>query len=144
MEKQKNIQDKWPKYLGYASLVVVMVWGLSFVVVYSSISGWTERGQFGDLFGAINALFSGLAFAGLIITIRQQHLDLQNQQDAIAQTNEEMLRQAEEFNLQNQTQRKQQFDNTFFELLRMLETLIDSQSLNVVYSKYVDRTQKTH
>lgn len=27
------------------------------------------RGTFGDQFGAVNALFSGLAFAGLIYTI---------------------------------------------------------------------------
>ena len=28
-----------------------------------------KQGQFGDQFGAVNALFSGLAFAGLIFTI---------------------------------------------------------------------------
>lgn len=34
--------------------------------------------------GCVNALFSGLAFAGLIITIRQQHKDLENQREAIS------------------------------------------------------------
>lgn len=49
---------------------------LSAFVVIKLIGDWEQRGQFGDLFGVVNALFSGLAFAGLIITIRQQHLDL--------------------------------------------------------------------
>lgn len=41
---------------------------------YCTLYCWTNGrgGQFGDQFGAVNALFSGLAFAGLIITILQQ------------------------------------------------------------------------
>lgn len=37
------------------------------------------RGTFGDQFGAVNALFSGLAFAGLIYTIILQRHDLKLQ-----------------------------------------------------------------
>lgn len=47
-------------------------------------SGWeaSERGTFGDLFGASNALFSGLAFAGVLITLLLQRQQLQDAQKA--------------------------------------------------------------
>lgn len=39
----------------------------------------STRGTFGDQFGAVNALFSGLAFTGLIYTIILQRRDLEIQ-----------------------------------------------------------------
>lgn len=46
------------------------------------IVGWwfhamPDRGQAGDQFGAVNALFSGLAFAGLFVAILMQRKELQ-------------------------------------------------------------------
>jgi hypothetical protein len=41
---------------------------------------WSKRGQFGDLFGSVNALFSGFAFAGIIYTIYLQRKDLKLQE----------------------------------------------------------------
>jgi hypothetical protein len=55
------------------------------------------RGQFGDQFGAVNALFSGFAFAGIIFTILLQRSDLVETRHAIAH---------------------ERFDTTFFELLK--------------------------
>jgi hypothetical protein len=51
-----------------------------FVALYV-FQSWAERGQFGDLFGSVNALFSGLAFAGLIyaILLQRQELSLQRE-----------------------------------------------------------------
>lgn len=83
-------------------------------------------------------MFSGLAFAGLVITIIQQRHDLQLQSEAINQTNEELKQQTKEFDIQNVTLQRQQFDNTFFELLHMLQTIVDDLTLNVEYSRYVD------
>ncbi|MDB4293251.1 hypothetical protein N9954_07550 [Maribacter sp.] len=48
---------------------VVVLWILSAVFIFVFLDSWTDRGTFGDLFGAVNALFSGLAFAALIYTI---------------------------------------------------------------------------
>jgi hypothetical protein len=42
-----------------------------------------SRGQFGDLFGGVNALFTGLAFAGLLFTIALQRYDLKIQRAAL-------------------------------------------------------------
>ena len=119
-------------------LIVLLIWGGSYLIICYYLKGWTERGQFGDLFGAVNALFSGLAFAGLIMTIWLQRRDLQYQRKSIEQTNQEMQHQTREFDVQNQTLKQQQFDNTFFELLRMLQTIVDDLTLNVEYSRYID------
>lgn len=63
------------------------------------------RGQFGDKFGAVNALFAGFAFAGIIFTIF-----LQNRE--IKQTKKMLEEQLKDSN-------KQRFDSTFFQLLTL-------------------------
>ncbi len=55
---------------------------------------WEKRGQFGDLFGAVNALFSGMAFAGVIVTILLQREELRLQRLELRQTREELRRSA--------------------------------------------------
>lgn len=50
-------------------ILVLVVWIVSAMLIIWQIDNWSDRGTFGDLFGAVNALFSGLAFAGLIYTI---------------------------------------------------------------------------
>ena len=47
------------------------------------------------MFGAVNALFSGLAFAGLIIAILLQRQELQLQREELAETRKEIRRSAE-------------------------------------------------
>jgi hypothetical protein len=62
-----------------------------------------KRGQFGDMFGSVNALFSGLAFAFLIYTIwlqreelKLQREELKLQREALELQVEELKRQADE------------------------------------------------
>lgn len=134
------MSKEW-KYFIIAGGIILIVWVASFAIIYVFIDEWENRGQFGDLFGAVNALFSGLAFAGLVITIMQQRHDLQLQRNAIEQTNKEMQQQTQEFDTQNETLRRQQFDNTYFELLHMLQTIVGDLTLNVEYSQYIDDDQ---
>jgi hypothetical protein len=37
-----------------------------------------RAGQFGDMFGALNAIFAGLAFVGLLATIAYQHQEIKD------------------------------------------------------------------
>ena len=53
------------------------------------------RGQFGDMFGGINALFSALAFAGLIYTVSLQRKELSLQRQELEETRNELRRSAE-------------------------------------------------
>jgi hypothetical protein len=56
------------------------------------------RGQYGDQFGALNALFSGLAFAGLIYAVLMQREELALQREELQLTRKEMRRQRRELN----------------------------------------------
>lgn len=65
-------------------------------MVIGLLPGWPERGQFGDIFGSVNALFSGLAFAGLFWSLRVQQEQLLLQQDELRLQREELKLQREE------------------------------------------------
>lgn len=90
MKQQKNQISLLTKMI----ILVFLVWALSTVFIIKGIDNWADRGTFGDLFGAVNALFSGLAFAGLIYTIFLQKEDLQMQREEIAQNRKELKKSA--------------------------------------------------
>lgn len=54
-----------------------------------------QLGQFGDMYGIANSLFSGLAFVGLICAILLQRKDLQLQKEELSLTRDELKRSAE-------------------------------------------------
>ena len=81
------------------SLIVIFIlaiWFINFLVVFNVFPSWAVRGQFGDLFGSVNALFSGLAFAGLIYTIFLQRRELALQREELKLQREEMAKSREE------------------------------------------------
>ena len=107
------------------SIITIFIWALSFLLFTTS---WDkdERGTFGDMFGAVNALFSGLAFAGLIVTLIMQHEELGLQREELAQTNDELAAQREEFAAQTKTMKIQRFENTLFNMLSLQQGRINS------------------
>lgn len=76
----------WP--LMVSGIIILIVWILTFIVIRFSFSDYEKMGQFGDLFGCVNALFSGLAFAGLIYTIYLQKNELYNTKKELEKTEE--------------------------------------------------------
>ena len=86
-------------------------------------SSWSTRGTFGDSFGAPNALFSGLAFAGLIVTLIMQKDELSMQREELDEAKQELRQQSIEFKKQNKTMNLQRFENTFFNMLDLQETI---------------------
>ncbi|HEQ98179.1 MAG TPA: hypothetical protein ENO22_02425 [candidate division Zixibacteria bacterium] len=77
------------------------------------------RGQFGDMFGGINALFAGFAFAGLIYTIWQQRKELGLQRQELELTRKELEGQKEQLKKQNHTSFYQLQLNIYFNLLSL-------------------------
>lgn len=74
---------------------VCIIVGLWFITLFSLVFfDATIRGTFGDMFGSINALFSGLALAGIIITILLQRQELELQRQELKETKEELKRSA--------------------------------------------------
>ncbi len=58
-------------------------------------SPWAIRGQFGDLFGGLNAMFTGITLAGLIYTLHLQRNSMTLQRDAMAQQERSLKLQQE-------------------------------------------------
>lgn len=82
-------------------LIVVLIWSVSAILIMVFLSEWANRGAFGDLFGAVNALFSALAFAVLIYTIVLQR-------EEIKQNREEIVLNRKELEKSSKLQRKSQ------------------------------------
>ncbi len=113
---------------------VIGIWIVAFATIFA-IGDFNKTGQFGDGFGGITALFSGLAFAGIVITLYLQRGDLQLQREMLeAQyeelkaTREELAGQKEQMEQQNQFIEKQNFESTFFNMLADLSRAVDSFS----------------
>jgi DNA-binding protein H-NS len=71
-------------------IAVIIIWLASALMIIYGMDNWSDRGTFGDLFGAINALFSGLAFAGLIYTIVLQREEIGQNREEITQNRLEL------------------------------------------------------
>ncbi|MNZ51342.1 hypothetical protein D3C78_691520 [compost metagenome] len=98
----------------YAGTLIYLTWPIKSLSVSSS-------GVFGDSFGLLTSLFSGLAFAGLIITIAMQREELTLQREELTLTRKELSSQNQEMQSQNETLKVQRFENTFFKMLEVLE-----------------------
>ena len=120
-------------------VVVVLLYFGSWYYIDNLYNSPERQGQFGDKFGAVNALFSGLAFAGLIFTIILQKKELALQREELTQTREELKGQKEQLEEQNKTLKIQRFENTFFQMLNQFQEIVN----NISYS-YIDITEERH
>jgi uncharacterized membrane protein len=66
--------------------LVFLVWAVSGFIVYRLFSPAGVHGTVGDMFGAVNALFSGWAFLGVIIAIILQKQEPEEQRAEIRHT----------------------------------------------------------
>lgn len=121
-------------------LLVVVLWFSSWLIITHFIKDPTNQGTFGDTFGAVNALFSGLAFAGLIATLLYQKEELKLQREELQQTREELKGQREEFEEQNKTLKRQRFENTFFNMLSLQQEITNNLLLQCkIFQENVER-----
>jgi hypothetical protein len=119
-------------------IIVVLLWSVNLIVYI--LSSDHDIGKFGDVFGAVNSLFSGLAFVGIIISIRMQSSELQLQNKQLSLQSKELKLQRKELKLQREEledtrlvlegQSKlmddQRNDATFFNLLANHRQMIES------------------
>jgi hypothetical protein len=109
-------------------VVVGWLWGGWWLPATYGGTG-SEQGIFGDRFGAINALFSGLAFAGLIVAIVLQRRELELQRRELRETRAEFRQQRQQMEAQTLSLRRQTFENTFFQLLRAHNDIVNAIDL---------------
>jgi hypothetical protein len=88
-------------FLIYLGVLLISIWPVNEISLGQS-------GLFGDTFGALTSLFSGLAFAGLLVTIWQQKEDL---------------------SLTRKEIRDQHFENVLFRMLEMHNCIVTDLDL---------------
>lgn len=76
-------------------VTVLFIFVVYFFAVRHFYFDLVSRGQFGDMFGGMNALFSGLAFLGVIYAIILQKEELKLQRNELELTRKELKRTAE-------------------------------------------------
>lgn len=94
-------------------------------------------GEYGDIYGGLNTLFTGLAFVGLVVTILLQRQEMK-------ETREEFEEQTKQFKAQSEIMTKQVLDAALFEYLQYM-CGIKEERANVSYQSIVsniDRLQK--
>jgi Putative phage abortive infection protein len=113
------------------ALLVLLIQIIGGLFIVRSLDDWNKRSSFGEMFGAINTLFSGWAFAGIIYAILLQRRELKLQRRELEMTRDELRGQKEQLIEQNKTLRQEKFENTFFQLLRFHNEIVSSIDLDV-------------
>jgi hypothetical protein len=121
-------------------VLVLVIWAASWFFTMKYFGDWQDRANFGDMFGAVNSLFAGLAFAGIIITVYMQSKELALQRDELKLTRDELRGQKEQLITQNETLRRQRFENTFFQLLRNHQDIVNGIDIR----SYDSATKQNH
>lgn len=128
-KEEKNINEE-DKLGGLFTLLigVFVIWLISILIIPYIYSELTDRASFGDSFGLINSLFSGLAFAGIIYTILLQRKELSLQRKELQETREELKRSATAQEKSEKQQKRQSENLKMTAKLNALSTLISYYS----------------
>ncbi|GGI57815.1 hypothetical protein [Winogradskyella haliclonae] len=91
---KSNKRDIWIYIVAIFTVIFIIV---TWIITYRLLKDLPneERGTLGDMFGTLNTLFSGLAFAGIIFTILLQRKELSLQREELKETRRELARSAE-------------------------------------------------
>ena len=102
----------------WGTVTIVGLWVLSWLLLLCFLPNPEERGLFGDMFGAVNSLFSGLALCGVVysILLQQEGNRLSNYQfrfnhilDIVNKQTEIFNVRIMEFNFQDQNENNLNF-----------------------------------
>jgi hypothetical protein len=121
--EEQETEVSW-RPLGYLAALVIAIWLLWGDTLLRHSSTIAEAGQTGDLYGGINALFSGLAFAALIFTVHLQRKELSDQRKELKATRGVFQQQEQQMQQQNRELRKQIFESRFFQWVNLHHSLV--------------------
>ena len=114
----KNMQ-KWITRIGVGVLILWFgLGGVGIIIIIPSEKGIEMLGQFGDSFGVLNTLFSGLAVLGVFAAVIFQWHEINDQRQELKE--------------QRQRQDKQQFETTFFNMLNLLSEIVKGITFETV------------
>jgi hypothetical protein len=128
-ETEEKAAPVWVILLVFIIVIFLFVGNLFFGLNFNSLA---EAGQFGDMFGAVNAMFSGLAFAGVCYAIILQRNEIKIARSEIRYTRIIMEEQKENIKKQNISIQTKSFEDTFFRMLEFLTGITDKIRLETV------------
>ena len=96
-----------------------------------------NRGTFGDMFGAANALFSGLAFAGVAYAIMLQRAEVAIAREELLSSRAIQKEQERLTQIQQDTLNRQMFEGTFFKLLELFVHLVQDLDIRTPESRVI-------
>lgn len=99
--------------------------------------GDSRKALFGDSFGAVNALVSALAFAGMIVAFILQRYELRLQRKELKDSRAEMEHQTSQFKDQNKNIEIQRFENLFYNMLNLQQKIVDGLRYDYYEVEYV-------
>ncbi len=120
-------------------LIIFSLWIISTLILKLFFGDWSKSGSFGDTFGAINSLFSGLALAGIIYTIYLQKTELSLQREELKYTREELKRTADAQESSNKMMNEQLKINNM-PLIQLKSKIEFNQNFSSVYLKNIGNT----
>lgn len=110
-------------------LVVVVIsvgWLIAFLIFYS-----LTNGKYDESFNGTNSLFSALAFGGVITAIFLQRRELELQRWELIDTRAVLQKQQDQLESQTQAFEKQNFESTFFSLINLHHTIVNSMTASM-------------
>lgn len=122
---------KLDKVLIFVVVIIIFLWALSGFAIYFFIDNWNDRGTFGDLFGVINSLFSGLALAGLIYTTYKNKNLMIDQRNEIEINRKELVRSRKIQEKSEKVLEEQARQMSLNTKLNGLKTLVDYFTLQI-------------
>jgi hypothetical protein len=121
-------------------IFVILLWIASAVCIIFFLDDWSNRGTFGDLFGAVNALFSGLAFAALIYTIILQREEIRQNREEIVLNRKELVK-ASKLQQKAQIVLSQQVEQTHLSAkMNAMRTIVEYYNNQITNSKSTEET----
>lgn len=115
----------WIRFIYVAIPLSVIVYACVLLAIVWPIDVWSiaNAGVFGDSFGVLTSLFSALAFLGVVLTLRYQKEESRLQKVELEENRKEM--------------QKQGFENSFFQMLKLHNDILNSLSAQQGSVNYV-------
>ncbi|MGY6650355.1 hypothetical protein [Wenyingzhuangia sp. IMCC45574] len=121
-------------------VLVILVWAISTILISYFLPNWADRGSFGDSFGALNALFSALAFAVLIYTIVLQQDEIKENRREI-ELNRKELSKSSKLQQKSQEVLMQQVEQTHLTAkMNAMRILVDYYNNQILNPKNTEET----
>ncbi len=113
MEKRGDSKtNSWMHTFGCWTAIIIAVWmltwwGFHYVYNHDKLSTWILPNEFGDMFGALTCLFSGIAIAGVIAMLRQQHEEMKETRKEFSEQTKQFEAQTKQVQAQTKLLQKQ-------------------------------------